>query len=548
MVSRWEQKQNLALKCPRTLNGLVNNSQKIDFSNFPPVLMSYAAEVLLDPNEAILNKGRFLSLENTSEGQFIKMSMAWSSAARFLSDTPSVLPLESINCSLQNQSIEIKFKQPVGLSMQTLLRRHMSACLPFSEEVIRSYALQILTGMAALERLNFQPTVSLDTIFVSTNFSSDPYGVSFDDELDYTGLLVHGECFLTHYDPIIPTKRRDRSHEHESCPPVVSFAHVLGKLCKLQEHDIDSTNASRSRPNVLYSRELRVLMRACSQENSTLRPTAYHALQWFKRIHAGVVLSSANGVPTVFSIAQTMVSRSPSPVRSPSPSRLVSHPDYPTLLNNQRGLKAYLDSRPDRSLIEDLLETAVARRNREGIAAICNHSRKRHIFATVKPRFGAVVAEETALMAASRVDNSVAVQRILDRSPELLGAIHCGDTSLRIAARRGFFSIVCLLLGELGIHSPAGWTALMSAARHGHDDIVRLLLPEAGAQLQNGMSALMLACKYGHTNCIKELYTAEKDLITTNGQSAADFIEESFYNGAINEITRQRCLEALTGK
>lgn len=510
--------------------------------------MNHTVGVLLDPSELSFNNKRFISLIGTSKAQFIDICKAWSLAIKFLSHTPSVLPLEGINCRLENQSIEIKFKQPIGISMRLLLQRHINANLPFSEEVIRSYALQLLTGITTLERLNFQPTVSLDTICVSSNFSSDPCSALLDDELEYTGLLIHGECFLTLYDPIISMKRRSKGYEYEHHHPLVSFAHVLDKLCKLPKQDPYDPCVGRSISGLSYSRELRILIRACSQESSTLRPSAHHALEWFKRIYAGVDLNYVNGVPSVFSIAQTTASRSPSPIRGPSPSRLVSHPDYHALLNNQRCLKAYLESGPDRNLVEYLLETAIARRDADGIAIISNHSRRKHVFANVKPRKGAVVAKETILMAVTRADNSVIVQHILNTSPELLCAIHCGDTSLRIAARRGFFSTARLLLGELGIHSSTGWTALMSAARHGHDDIVRLLLPEAGMQLQNGISALMLACKHGHVSCIRELCIAEKDLVTFAGHSAADFIEDSFSNGSMDESTRQKCLEALIGK
>lgn len=511
--------------------------------------MSCTTGVLLGSREPILHEKRVISMVGSSEAQFMKLSMAWSSATRFLSDTPSVLPLESINCMLQEQSIELKFRQLNGVSMQTLLQRHMGANLPFSEAVLRSYALQLLTGISALERLNFQPTISLDTIFVSSSFSNDPCDLSIGDEPDDANLLIHGECFLMNYNPAILTTRHSKDHDaHPS--PLVCFAHVLDKLCRLQNCDAtDCSSYSRlSKSNPTYSRELRVLIRACSQESSMLRPSAYHALQWFKRIHAGVDLTCANGVPAVFSITQGTPSRSPSPIRSPSPSRLVSHPDYPTLLNSQRCLKAYLDGKPDKALVEDLLETAIARRSAVGIAIICDYSRRKQIFATIKPRVGTITTKDTALMTAARASDHEAVQRILESSPELLCAIYCGDTSLRIAARRGFFSIARLLLGELGIQSPAGWTALMSAARHGHDDIVRLLLPEAGAQLQDGASALMLACKYGHVSCIRELCTVEKDLITPDGNSAADFIEESFCNGILDEITRQRCLDALASK
>ncbi|KAE8303014.1 Ankyrin repeat protein 1 [Giardia duodenalis] len=511
--------------------------------------MSRATGVLLGPHEAEINGERVISAACSDGAQFRRLSMAWSSAARFLSDTPSVLPLESINGNPQNQSIYIRFRKMSGVSMQTLLQRHQSANLPFSEEVLRSYALQLLTGISALERLNFCPTVSLDTILVSSSFSTDPCNASMDDALDYAGLLIHGECFLTCYDPIISTGKSTRDYDLHP-PPLVSFSRVFDELCKLQKQDTCAGSVPyrvSSKPGSGYSRELRVLMRACSQEHSALRPSAYHALQWFKRIHAGVDLSCVNGIPTVFSITPR-VSRSPSPVRSPSPSRLVSHPDYPALLGSQRCLRAYLDSEPDRSLVEDLLETAVARRSVMGITTISDHSRRKQVFATIKPRVGVAVMRETALMAATRANNSEAVQHILKTSPELLCSIHCGDTSLRIASRRGLFSIVRLLLSELGIRSPAGWTALMSAARHGYDDIVRLLLPEAGAQLQDGTSALMLACRYGHANCIRELRAVEKNLTTTNGSSAVDFIAESFHNGTLSNATRQKCLDALAGE
>ncbi|EFO64242.1 Protein 21.1 [Giardia lamblia P15] len=512
--------------------------------------MSHAAGVLLGLHETEVNEKRVISAECSNGVQFRKLSMAWSSAARFLSDTPSVLPLENINFDSQNQSINIKFRQMNGVSMQILLQRHQNANLPFSEDVLRSYALQLLTGISALERLNFWPTVSLDTIIVSSSFSSDPCSVSMDDTLDYADLLIHGECFLTRYDPIVSIEKSTRGHDLQP-PPLVSLSRVLDKLCKFQRQDTCTDGAPYhvgSMPGPRYSRELRVLIRACSQENSVLRPSAYHALQWFKRIHAGVDLSCVNGIPAVFSITSSTTSRSSSPVRSPSPSRLVSHPDYPTLLGNQRCLRAYLDSGPDKGLVEDLLETAVARRIAAGIAAISDYSRRRQLFATIKPRVGVAVTQETALMIATRANNSEAVQNILKTSPELLCAIHCGDTSLRIASRRGLFSIIRLLLGELGIRSPAGWTALMSAARHGYDDIVRLLLPEAGAQLQDGTSALMLACRYGHANCIRELCAVEKSLTTTSGSFAADFIMESFRNGTLNDTAKQRCLDALAGK
>jgi ankyrin repeat protein len=132
------------------------------------------------------------------------------------------------------------------------------------------------------------------------------------------------------------------------------------------------------------------------------------------------------------------------------------------------------------------------------------------------------------------------------------------ESALMLAALKGYFPLVKLLVeNDADVNKP-GWTPLHYAATAGNVPIIELLLENSAyidAESPNGSTPLMMAAMYGSPESVKTLIQAGADLNVKNqlGLTALDFAvrgnrqnsKELIETGLQREAARKARLQAI---
>jgi ankyrin repeat protein len=118
-------------------------------------------------------------------------------------------------------------------------------------------------------------------------------------------------------------------------------------------------------------------------------------------------------------------------------------------------------------------------------------------------------------MIAARNGNKPLIEALLANRANVNRRNQYGDTALLLAALKGRFDAVQMLMTKGADLNPSGWTALHYAVFGGSKEVSGLLIA-GGAKLDarapNGQTPLMVAVKLGDLSLVQMLIDADADM------------------------------------